>query len=358
MARADAEALKPLLPVLRQLREIKGVQETQPGMFYARRDAFIHFHDEGGVLHADLKKPGGAASTASRWPRRPSSASSSTKRSCARAARRRMSASRAPKRHVTDFFERSRRATPARARPPCWRRWPRRSRTRRPMRRPTLNDSPASSLHDHVARRARHACRCCASTSCSTQQKARAQRPVRRLRGDRLGPRAAARAARGACSSPGPIHEPEGARADYWRMGRALFAAGFRAGDLVHNSFSYHFTPAGAMMESGAHALGCTVFPAGTGQTEQQVQAMAAAARAATSARRASCASFSRRPTRSASRCRRWPRPRSAAKRSRRALRDWLASAASPPTRATAPPTSAWSPTKPRRARGWSSTRA
>ena len=60
MARADAESLKPLALLLRQLREIKGVKETQPGTFYARRDAFIHFHDEGGVLHADLKKPGGA----------------------------------------------------------------------------------------------------------------------------------------------------------------------------------------------------------------------------------------------------------------------------------------------------------
>ena len=77
-------------------------------------------------------------------------------------------------------------------------------------------------------------------------------------------------------ASPGPIHEPEGTAADYWRMARALFAAGFRGGDLVHNSFSYHFTPAGAMMESGAFELGCTVFPGGTGQTEQQVQAMAA----------------------------------------------------------------------------------
>ena len=77
-------------------------------------------------------------------------------------------------------------------------------------------------------------------------------------------------------ASPGPIHEPEGPAADYWRMGRALFAAGLRAGDLAHNAFSYHFTPAGAMMESGAFALGCTVFPAGTGQTEQQVQTIAA----------------------------------------------------------------------------------
>jgi phenylacetate-CoA ligase len=77
-------------------------------------------------------------------------------------------------------------------------------------------------------------------------------------------------------ASPGPIYEPEGAGTDYWRMARALFAAGLRGGELVHNSFSYHFTPAGAMMESGAFALGCTVFPGGTVQTEQQVQAMAA----------------------------------------------------------------------------------
>ena len=76
-------------------------------------------------------------------------------------------------------------------------------------------------------------------------------------------------------ASPGPIYEPEGRASDYWRAARAIFAAGFRSGDLVHNAFSYHFTPAGAMMESGAHAVGCTVFPGGIGQTEQQVQAMA-----------------------------------------------------------------------------------
>ena len=76
-------------------------------------------------------------------------------------------------------------------------------------------------------------------------------------------------------ASPGPIYEPEGTARDYWRMARAIFAAGFRSGELIHNSFSYHFVPAGSMMETGAHALGCTVFPGGTGQTEQQVQAMA-----------------------------------------------------------------------------------
>ena len=82
------------------------------------------------------------------------------------------------------------------------------------------------------------------------------------------------RGARRVFQSPGAIYEPEGGAADYWRAARALFAAGFRGGDLVHNSFSYHLTPAGSMMESGAHALGCTVFPAGVGNTELQLQAM------------------------------------------------------------------------------------
>ncbi|UHL62900.1 AMP-binding protein [Paralcaligenes sp. KSB-10] len=76
-------------------------------------------------------------------------------------------------------------------------------------------------------------------------------------------------------ASPGPIYEPEGTRPDYWRFARALYAAGFRSRQLVHNCFSYHFTPAGSMMETAAHALGCTVFPGGIGQTEQQVRAIA-----------------------------------------------------------------------------------
>lgn len=76
-------------------------------------------------------------------------------------------------------------------------------------------------------------------------------------------------------ASPGPIYEPEGATRDYWRVARAMFAAGFRSGDLVHNAFSYHMTPGAFFMESGAHAVGCTVFPAGIGQTEQQLQAIA-----------------------------------------------------------------------------------
>lgn len=75
--------------------------------------------------------------------------------------------------------------------------------------------------------------------------------------------------------SPGPIYEPGSQRADYWRFARALYAAGFRSGELLHNCFAYHFTPAGAMVESGAHALGCAVFAAGPGQLESQVQAIA-----------------------------------------------------------------------------------
>jgi phenylacetate-CoA ligase len=84
-----------------------------------------------------------------------------------------------------------------------------------------------------------------------------------------------ARTAQRVFQSPGPIYEPESAVRDYWRLARALFAAGLREGDLVHNCFSYHLTPGGLMMESGALALGCTVFPGGVGNTELQLQAMA-----------------------------------------------------------------------------------
>lgn len=74
--------------------------------------------------------------------------------------------------------------------------------------------------------------------------------------------------------SPGPIYDPEGRGKDWWRTARGLFAAGFRAGDRVMNTFAYHFTPAGSMLESGVTALGCTVVPTGTGQTEMQVAAI------------------------------------------------------------------------------------
>jgi phenylacetate-CoA ligase len=88
------------------------------------------------------------------------------------------------------------------------------------------------------------------------------------------GSQRALRRARRVYASPGPIYEPEGEGSDYWRAARALQAAGFVEGDLVHNSFSYHMTPGAWIMEGGALALGCTVFPGGTGNTEQQLQAM------------------------------------------------------------------------------------
>jgi phenylacetate-CoA ligase len=76
-------------------------------------------------------------------------------------------------------------------------------------------------------------------------------------------------------ASPGPIYDPQADKRDYWGVARALHAAGFREGELVHNTFSYHFTPAGFMFDLGAQALGCPVFPAGVGQTELQVQTIA-----------------------------------------------------------------------------------
>ena len=76
-------------------------------------------------------------------------------------------------------------------------------------------------------------------------------------------------------ASPGPIYEPGSNRHDYWRFARTLYAAGFRPGERIHNCFSYHFTPAGSMLDNGAHALGCSVIPAGVGQSELQVQTIA-----------------------------------------------------------------------------------
>ncbi len=71
--------------------------------------------------------------------------------------------------------------------------------------------------------------------------------------------------------SPGPIYDPENTSDDWWRMGQAFYAAGFRKGDLVQNCLSYHLTPGGFILDSGARACGCVVIPAGPGQTEQQL---------------------------------------------------------------------------------------
>lgn len=74
--------------------------------------------------------------------------------------------------------------------------------------------------------------------------------------------------------SPGPTYDAEGSGKDWWGTARALYASGVRKGDILHNTFSYHFTPAGVMLEQGAEALGCAVFPAGVGNTDLQVQAI------------------------------------------------------------------------------------
>ena len=74
--------------------------------------------------------------------------------------------------------------------------------------------------------------------------------------------------------SPGPIFEGEGREDDAWRFARSAYAAGFRAGDIVHNTFAYHLTPAGMFVDTGCRALGCAVFPGGVGNTEIQVQAI------------------------------------------------------------------------------------
>ena len=74
--------------------------------------------------------------------------------------------------------------------------------------------------------------------------------------------------------SPGPIFEPEGFGEDWWRTARALFAAGIRKGDIVHNTFAYHLTPGGWILDAGARALGCAVIAAGPGNTEQQLDAI------------------------------------------------------------------------------------
>jgi phenylacetate-CoA ligase len=75
--------------------------------------------------------------------------------------------------------------------------------------------------------------------------------------------------------SPGPLFEPQGHDEDFGGAARALYAAGFRGGDIVHNSFSYHLTPGAYILEAGAHAIGCAVVPGGIGNTEQQLAAIA-----------------------------------------------------------------------------------
>lgn len=75
--------------------------------------------------------------------------------------------------------------------------------------------------------------------------------------------------------SPGPIHEPGFSKSGFWRLERAMRAAGFVGGDIVHNTFSYHLTPGAWILDAGARALGCSVIPAGNAPIEQQILAIA-----------------------------------------------------------------------------------
>ena len=88
--------------------------------------------------------------------------------------------------------------------------------------------------------------------------------------------------------SPGPLFDPEGRGDDWWRFARPMWSAGLRPGDVVHNAFSYHFTPAAFMVEGGARKIGCPVIPAGVGNLDMQLQAIAALKPRCTRARRRS----------------------------------------------------------------------
>jgi phenylacetate-CoA ligase len=102
--------------------------------------------------------------------------------------------------------------------------------------------------------------------------------------------------------SPGPIYDPEGRRADYWRAARALYAAGFRSGDVALNCFSYHLSPAGSMFETGLHHLDCAVIPGAWARPSSRRSRSPTSSRAATSARRRSSRSCWRSATSSSSR--------------------------------------------------------
>jgi phenylacetate-CoA ligase len=101
-------------------------------------------------------------------------------------------------------------------------------------------------------------------------------------------------------ASPGPIYEIQGKDLDPWRMARVFYAAGFRNGDLIHNCFSYHFTPGAFIFEGGARKLGCSVFPGGTGRPNNRPRRSPTCGRKAMSGRHRSCASSSRKQKRSA----------------------------------------------------------
>ena len=199
------------------------------------------------------------------------------------------------------------------------------------------------------------ACPSRASTNCSSGRRRRA--PA--IRSAAFPRSCAARRCPASSHRPGPIYEPEGTASDYWRAARAMFAAGFRAGDLVHNAFSYHMTPGAFIMESGAHAVGCTVFPGGS----RADRAAAAGDRRAASPTPIGHAELPAHPGREGRRDRQRrlqhaQRPDRRRGACRPACATGSPNTAWPSTRATPRPTWASSPTKRRRAKAWCWTRA
>jgi phenylacetate-CoA ligase len=152
--------------------------------------------------------------------------------------------------------------------------------------------------------------------------------------------------------SPGPIYDPEGREPDFWRTSRALFAAGFRAGDVALNCFSYHFSPAASMFETGLHHLGCVVIPGGTGQTEMQVRAINDLEPVGYVGTPSFLKIILKKPASSGSSAGRFAARWSRARLSCRQFASSCRNGGSPHSRRTAPRTSASSPTRARRARG------
>ncbi len=265
MAHADAKALESQLPLLRQLREVKGLKEVRPGIFYLRGSAFLHFHDAAGVSVGRLEKARQCRVRPLRNRHRPRTTQTARRRQTPRCTcRRRLRTMHYDALEIRDPAQREAAllaALPGQVA---------QAKTHTAVFRELFAEIDPETIRSRDALARLPVVR--KSELMERQKSLRAEDVFGGFSAIGWGER---RGAARVYSSPGPIYEPEGEAPDYWRMARAIFAAGFRAGDLAHNSFSYHFTPAGLMMDSGARAIGCAVFAAGVGQTEMQVQAIA-----------------------------------------------------------------------------------